>query len=111
MGGILVKKVDAANGKPLSDVEFLVRKTDGTLIGNAEGKPTLTDPGWTLGGSAVTPTNGNGWTVATQEVTNKKGIILPATGGIGTVIFYVVGSLLIGAAGVLFVTKRKKTEK
>ena len=81
------------------------------VIGNAEGKPTLTDPGWTLGGSAVTPTNGNGWTVATQEVTNKKGIILPATGGIGTVIFYVVGSLLIGAAGVLFVTKRKKTEK
>ena len=44
----------------------------------------------------------------TQEVTNKKGIILPATGGIGTVIFYVVGSMLIGGAAVLFVTKKKR---
>ena len=68
-------------------------------------------PNWTVDGAAATPSETNGWTVITKEVTNKKGIILPATGGIGTVIFYVVGSLLIGAAGVLFVTKRKKTAK
>ena len=45
------------------------------------------------------------------SIENEKGIILPSTGGIGTVIFYVVGSLLIGGAAVLFVTKRKNSVK
>lgn len=43
----------------------------------------------------------------TKEVENKGGTEMPSTGGIGTTIFYVVGSiLLIGAAVVLFTKKR-----
>ncbi|MBQ8929536.1 MAG: isopeptide-forming domain-containing fimbrial protein [Oscillospiraceae bacterium] len=43
----------------------------------------------------------------TVTVVNQSGAVLPSTGGIGTTIFYVVGGLLILAAGVLLVTKSR----
>ncbi len=42
-----------------------------------------------------------------SKVVNKKGILLPSTGGIGTTIFYVIGAILVLGAGVLLVTKRR----
>lgn len=44
---------------------------------------------------------------ATIEVENKTGSLLPETGGIGTTIFYVVGGLLMVAAFVLLVSKKR----
>lgn len=41
------------------------------------------------------------------EVENSTGSELPSTGGIGTTLFYVVGSILVIAAVVLFVTKKR----
>lgn len=41
------------------------------------------------------------------EVENKTGSLLPETGGIGTTIFYVVGGLLMVAAFVLLVSKKR----
>ena len=43
----------------------------------------------------------------TFEVENKTGGLLPETGGIGTTIFYVVGGLLMVAAFVLLVSKKR----
>lgn len=43
----------------------------------------------------------------TVEVNNQSGNVLPETGGIGTTIFYVVGSILFLGAAVLLVTKRR----
>lgn len=43
----------------------------------------------------------------TVSVENKSGTELPATGGIGTTIFYVVGGVLVVAAGVLLVVKKR----
>lgn len=43
----------------------------------------------------------------TTSVKNLSGAELPETGGIGTTIFYVLGSLLVAAAVVLLVTKRR----
>ena len=40
-------------------------------------------------------------------IVNKAGSTLPETGGIGTTIFYVVGSVLVLAAVVLLVTKKR----
>ena len=42
-----------------------------------------------------------------RKVENNTGTVLPSTGGIGTTIFYVVGSILVVAAGVLLVTKKR----
>ncbi len=44
---------------------------------------------------------------STIEVENKTGGLLPETGGIGTTIFYVVGGLLMVAALVLLVSKKR----
>jgi fimbrial isopeptide formation D2 family protein/LPXTG-motif cell wall-anchored protein len=40
-------------------------------------------------------------------VANATGSLLPATGGMGTTIFYVVGGVLVIAAVVLFITKKR----
>lgn len=40
-------------------------------------------------------------------VENKAGSLLPSTGGMGTTIFYVVGSILLIGAAVLLVTKKR----
>lgn len=47
------------------------------------------------------------WKEGGIQVINKTGAELPATGGIGTVIFYVVGALLVIGAVVLLVSKRR----
>ena len=44
---------------------------------------------------------------ATIGVENKTGSLLPETGGIGTTIFYVVGGLLMAAAFILLVSKKR----
>jgi len=42
-----------------------------------------------------------------KTIENNSGTVLPSTGGIGTTIFYVVGSILVVAAGVLLITKKR----
>ena len=38
MGSLLVVKKDAVTGAPISDVEFFITDSDGSVIGNANGK-------------------------------------------------------------------------
>ena len=58
---------------------------------------------------AFTPNTTDG--SLTTDVVNKKGSSLPSTGGIGTTIFYVIGSILVIGAGVLLVTRRRMNKK
>lgn len=43
----------------------------------------------------------------TNTIENKKGSTLPETGGIGTTLFYVIGSILVIGAVVLLVSKKR----
>ena len=43
----------------------------------------------------------------TAAVANNTGALLPSTGGMGTTIFYVLGSILAVGAIVLLVTKKR----
>lgn len=43
------------------------------------------------------------------EIENKSGTELPSTGGIGTTIFYVLGSILVIGAVVLLIAKKRKS--
>lgn len=52
--------------------------------------------------------NTNG--IITLTVENKAGAVLPSTGGMGTTIFYVLGGLLIVAAGVALITRRRMSK-
>lgn len=58
--------------------------------------PTASEDGKTL---SLTP--------VTAKVNNNAGTELPSTGGMGTTIFYVLGSILVVAAVVLLVTKKR----
>ena len=49
--------------------------------------------------------------VYTVKVPNSSGILLPITGGTGTVIFTIIGIALMVGAVVLFVVSRKKAEE
>lgn len=44
-----------------------------------------------------------------EQVVNNKGTVLPSTGGIGTTMFYVVGSVLVIGAAVVLISKRRMT--
>lgn len=45
------------------------------------------------------------------EILNKKGSLLPSTGGIGTTIFYIVGGILVVGAAILLVTKKRMSRE
>lgn len=45
------------------------------------------------------------------DIIDQKGSSLPTTGGIGTTIFYVIGSVLVIGAGVLLITRRRMNKK
>lgn len=50
---------------------------------------------------------GEGQYIQKVEVPNKAGAVLPSTGGIGTTIFYVLGSILALGAAVLLIAKKR----
>ena len=45
--------------------------------------------------------------VVTTTVINNSGAQLPSTGGIGITISYIAGSILVQAAAILLITKRR----
>ena len=74
MGSLLVVKKDAVTGAPISDVEFFITDSDGSVIGNANGK-YVTDSAGTIRIDSLTP----GMTVIACEVRAKDGYILDDT--------------------------------
>lgn len=45
--------------------------------------------------------------IHTEKIENNKGAVLPETGAMGTIIFTVVGCLLIGGTAILLITRKK----
>lgn len=52
--------------------------------------------------------NGTATVVKKVEVQNNTGSLLPSTGGMGTTLIYVVGSILVLASGIVLFSKRKE---
>ena len=63
-------------------------------------EPTASEDGKTLTLAPVT-----------SKINNQSGTELPSTGGMGTTIFYVVGSILLIGAAVLLITKKRMATK
>ena len=74
MGSLLIVKKDAVTGAPISDVEFFITDSDGSVIGTANGK-YVTDSAGTIRIDGLTP----GMTVIACEVRAKDGYILDDT--------------------------------
>ena len=85
--------VKAEKGTPVNNTtKVVVAGVDGVSAGNANATEDFT---LTIPADKV------------RKIENNSGTQLPSTGGIGTTIFYVVGSVLVIAAGVLLVTKKR----
>ena len=69
-----------------------------------DGYNQLTEPHKvTVAGSSTDTTK----LTAIAKVANSTGAELPSTGGVGTTIFYVLGTVLVVGAGVLLITKKR----
>lgn len=126
-----VEKITAkGNGKTETNVVGTVQE-DGTVTfkGLAAGAYTLTESKTLPGYNTIDPINFNViWTgrefitdndkieigannTLVTTIVNQSGSLLPSTGGIGTTIFYVVGGILVVAAGILLVTKKRMSAR
>ena len=70
-GALLVKKIDSVTHGPLSDVEFMVTTSDGTVVGDANGK-FVTDSAGSFTVSGITP----GTVLVVKETHTKAGYLL-----------------------------------
>ena len=82
----------------IADIEFTITAEHDVLSDN----PTLTS---LSGGNKFTGEVSTG--AVSADIENNAGSTLPETGGIGTTIFYVIGSILVLGAVVLLVTKKR----
>lgn len=86
-----------ADDPKLTNLEADVVKADGSAYTEQE----IIDGN--IASFTVTKADGN----MSTKIVNKAGILLPSTGGIGTTMFYIIGAVLVLAAIVLFVTRRR----
>lgn len=82
----------------IADIEFTITAEHEVLSDN----PTLTS---LSGGDKFTGKVETG--ALSAKIENNKGSTLPETGGMGTTIFYVLGSVLVIGAAVLLITKKR----
>ena len=82
----------------IADIEFTITAVHDVTSVN----PTLTS---LTGGNTFTGEVSTG--AVSADIENNTGSTLPETGGMGTTIFYVVGSILVLGAVVLLVTKKR----
>jgi|GEM_PF-2933356 len=77
------------------------------VISYTTSNPTSNLSDFTVLRKLETIINGNLTTVGSITAENKKGLIFPETGGIGTMIFYTVGTLLLLGSGIFLAVRHK----
>ena len=96
-GTYTITEIKAPNGYNLLKDPITV------TIGFKAPEAPSTECTWTYTGTDIV----NGANTNHVTVTNQAGTELPSTGGMGTTIFYVLGSILLVGAAVLLVTKKR----
>lgn len=94
----------AANFVGLKDGTYYLEETEAPAGYNRLKDPVTVK----INGENATETDPSALT-HTEGVANNTGTELPSTGGMGTTVFYVIGSILVLAAVVLLVTKKRMT--
>ncbi len=103
-GTYTLEETEAPDGfNPLTkDIEVVITKTE-----DGEGNVTKSA---TVDGETVTVDEDNGLSL-TAKVANSSGAILPETGGIGTMIFVVIGMFAVLGAGIFLVTNKRMSKE
>lgn len=107
----LTETVTPAHYNTISPITFTVN-ADHTITWEADPRNTvLTSLSGNTASGEITFTHNETDGSLTTDVVNNIGTTLPGTGGIGTTIFYVLGSVLVIGAAVLLVTKKRMSTK
>ena len=108
---ILTESKTPAGYNTISPIEFTVTANHKIEWGKDD---TRTDILIELTGNAksgeITFTANENKSELATDVVNKQGSLLPSTGGIGTTIFYVIGGILMVGAGVILVSRRRRSK-
>lgn len=96
-------EVGAPDGYVIEDTDISIEFTDDDIEVSGANVVLVTDSD----GKAHTTTSESGNTVYYINVTNKAGTPLPHTGGIGTTLFYIIGSILVIVCGIVLVSRRR----
>ena len=124
---IVAKKIDAQTNQPVADAEFTLTYPDGTTkktavsgtngiadfgvllqAGTYTVQETRQPNGYTINTKVETVTVGDATTgTVTVEISDTK-TKTPNTGGVGTMMFTIIGGSLVLLAGALFVVVMKK---
>lgn len=103
-GTYKLREIKAPDGYNLLDSDVEVKITATT----ANGQEWTGAPEDALTKLGTASDGGNTETgVAFITIGNNKGATLPETGGMGTTLFYIVGTVLVIGAAVLLVTRRR----
>ena len=95
LSGYTVKVNDGTNDVTSSYTIENKGPNDHKVVDKATYQTITGEDGGEFAGDSVTP------------IKNTKGTELPSTGGIGTVIFYTIGSLLVIGCGIILVSRRR----
>lgn len=99
----LVEVVTPSGYNTIADIEFTVKAEHDILSDN----PALTSLSGNATTGELTFTSNTTEGSLSADVVNRAGNTLPETGGMGTTIFYVLGSILVLGAAVLLITRKR----
>ena len=103
-GDYVLKETQTPDGyNTIDDIEFTVT-ADHDIISD---DPRLNSLNGNVVSGTIEFTSSTSEGSLSADVVNKKGSVLPETGGAGRVAIYVIGALLVLGAGVVLVTKRR----
>ena len=111
-GNYFLKETKAPNGYNLLANEIslqVIATTVNDQSWNGTASNALTALQIKIGDTTETGDINSGIVNATVE--NNAGTTLPSTGGIGTTIFYVLGTILVLAAAILLITRKRMADK
>lgn len=103
----LTETTTPAGYNTITPIEFTISATHDETSDN----PTLKELSGnaTSGEATFTPDQAAG--SLTKDVVNKKGSILPSTGGRGTTMIYIIGAALVVMAGIVLAMRKKMSSK
>ena len=108
---ILTETVTPAQYNTISPITFTVN-ADHTITWDGTNRDAvLTNLTGTKATGEITFTENVADGSLSADVVNNKGSELPTTGGMGTTIFYVVGSILVLGAAILLITKKRMSAR
>ncbi|MCD7752900.1 MAG: isopeptide-forming domain-containing fimbrial protein [Lachnospiraceae bacterium] len=105
----LVETTTPGGYNTADEIDFVIEATtsEDESRGTATVTVTIKDANGTTISEGESATFSVSSTTISTTVVNNTGSILPSTGGIGTTIFYVIGSIMVFGAVVVLITRRR----